>query len=117
MIPISNQLWHSRSSNTNLLNSSHQYLIGHNNYKRKVSASSMESGHMTRGGVEDLVSMQKAKAPFWQHFRFKLDTKREPENISEATCKLCLMKVAASGGNTFNLHTHLQVQHKSEAHL
>lgn len=50
----------------------------------------------------------------WQYFRFKLKTNKEPNNTNEAACKLCLMKVAESECNTCNLHTHLQVYHKSE---
>lgn len=65
--------------------------------------------------VEDLVSKRNAKAPIWKYFGFKPNANREPENVNEATCKLCLMKVAASGGNTSNLHAHLQAHHKNEA--
>ncbi len=56
-----------------------------------------------------------AKAPVWQYFGFKPNANREPENVNEAICKLCLTKVAASGGNTTNLYTHLQAHHKNEA--
>ncbi len=65
--------------------------------------------------TEDLVSKHNAKAPVWQYFGFKPNANREPENVNEAICKLCLMKVAASGGNTTNLYTHLQAHHKNEA--
>ncbi|XDV29576.1 hypothetical protein PO909_032683 [Leuciscus waleckii] len=65
--------------------------------------------------ADDLVSKRNAKAPVWQYFGFKPNAKREPENVNEAICKLCLTKVAASGGNTTNLYTHLQAHHKNEA--
>ena len=58
----------------------------------------------------DLVS--KAKAPIWQHFGFKQNANKEPD---VAICKLRLIMVAVSGGYTSNLHTHLQVHHKSVA--
>lgn len=61
------------------------------------------------------MSKRNAKAPVWQYFGFKPNAKREPENVNEAICKLCLTKVAASGGNTTNLYTHLQAHHKNEA--
>lgn len=65
--------------------------------------------------AEDLMSKRKVKAPLWQYFGFKPCASGEPGNLNEAICKLCLMKVAASGGNTSNLHTHLQGHHKNEA--
>ncbi len=63
--------------------------------------------------ADDLVSKRNAKAPIWQYFGFKPNANSQPENVNEAICKLCLMKVAASGGNTSNLYTHLQVHHKN----
>ncbi len=65
--------------------------------------------------ADDLVSKRNAKAPIWQYFGFKPNANSQPENVNEEICKLCLTKVAASGGNTSNLYTHLQVHHKNEA--
>lgn len=64
--------------------------------------------------AEDLVS--KAKEFISQHFGFKRAANREPDNVNEAFCKLYLMKAAASGGNTSNLHTHT-FKHTARARL
>jgi tRNA (cytidine32/guanosine34-2'-O)-methyltransferase len=50
-------------------------------------------------------------SPVWQYFGFKQDeTDSDPP-----TCKLCLKKVCAAGGNTSNLRRHLQNNHPVES--
>ncbi len=50
-------------------------------------------------------------SPVWQYFGFK-----ENENDNEMpTCKICLKKVRAAGGNTSNLRRHLKDHHPVES--
>jgi hypothetical protein len=52
----------------------------------------------------DLHSKKSLTSPVWQYFRFKTDE----DNNAKPTCKLCLKKVSAAGGNTSNLQRHLR---------
>jgi hypothetical protein len=47
----------------------------------------------------DLRSKKSFTSPIWQYFGFKTD---EDDN-AKPTCKLCVKKVSAAGGNTSNL--------------
>ena len=59
----------------------------------------------------DLRSKKSFTSPVWQYFGFKTD---EDDN-AKPTCKLCLKKVSAAGGNTSNLQRHLRDHHPAKA--
>lgn len=65
--------------------------------------------------AEHLILPKTKTKPIWQHFGFEKDEKGEPKNLDEPTCKHCLKKVPAKGGNTSNLNNHLQKKHAAIA--
>ena len=66
----------------------------------------------TTNETNDLGAKSKLSiSPVWQYFGFKAD---EDENAIP-TCKLCLKKVSAAGGNTSNLHRHHRDHHPAKA--
>lgn len=74
----------------------------------------MATANETNVNAADLRSKSKSSAshsPVWQYFGFKAD---EDDNATP-TCKLCLKKVSAAGGNTSNLHRHLRDHHPAKA--
>ena len=48
----------------------------------------------------------------WKHFSFEKDDSGKLVKGARATCKLCMQKVAHSGGTT-NLKNHLRTKHRS----
>ena len=58
-----------------------------------------------------LVSKTKAKSPVWNYFGFKPGPDGRPEDQSATICRVCKRSVAAKGGNTSNLFSHLKKQH------
>ena len=67
--------------------------------KIKIHAK-MATTSETNVSAADLRSKSKYSAlPVWQYFGFKADE----DDKAEPTCKLCLKKISASGGNTSNL--------------
>ena len=50
-------------------------------------------------------------SPVWQYFGLK----QNETDSDQPTCKLCLKKVCAAGGNTSNLRRHLQNNHPVES--
>ena len=66
----------------------------------------------TNISATDLHSKLKTSAsPVWEYFGFKADE----DDKAKPTCKLCLKKVSASGGNTSNLQRHLRDHHPAKA--
>ncbi len=59
----------------------------------------------------ELVSKAKCKSPAWSYFRFKPGPDGKPDDEATAVCRLCKRSVAAKGGNTSNLFSHLKKQH------
>ncbi len=59
----------------------------------------MATTNKTNVSAADLRTRNSSKLPVWQYFDFKND---EDDNATP-TCKLCLKKVSAAGGNTSNL--------------
>ena len=70
---------------------------------------------MAEGSGDSLVKNKKATSVVWEHFRLKTTTegglKKEEKN--RPVCVHCSKSVAAKGGNTTNLFTHLRDKHPS----
>ena len=62
----------------------------------------------------ELVSKAKARSPVWNYFGFKPGADGKPLDESTAVCRICKRSVAAKGGNTSNLFSHLKKQHPRE---
>ena len=79
----------------------------------KVFTSPIISANMATSNVSaaDLRSKKSFTSPIWQYFGFKTD---EDDNV-KPTCKLCLKKVSAAGGNTSNLQRHFRDHHPANA--
>ena len=59
----------------------------------------------------NIAELRSKKVKRWEYFGFKQD---ENDNVPP-TCKLCLKKVRAAGGNTSNLQRHLRDHHPAES--
>jgi hypothetical protein len=79
----------------------------------KFFTSPIISTNMAKPNVSaaDLRSKKSFTSSIWQYFGFKTD---EDDNV-KPTCKLCLKKVSAAGGNTSNLERHLRDHHPTKA--
>ncbi len=56
-----------------------------------------------------------SQSPIWQFFGFKPDAKGEPEDITQAICKICTKVVPVRESQTTNLFVHLRTHHPAEA--
>ncbi|KAJ8354692.1 hypothetical protein SKAU_G00222590 [Synaphobranchus kaupii] len=65
--------------------------------------------------AESLVSKKGVNSPIWKLFGFIGDENGQPVDKDAPTCKLCMKSVAARGGNTSNLRTHLINNHPLHA--
>lgn len=64
---------------------------------------------------KELVNKKNVASPIWQFFGFKSDAKGEPEDITQAICKLCTEVVLVRESQTTNLFVHLRTHHPAEA--
>ena len=63
---------------------------------------------------EDIVAPSASKAPVWRYFEYVMDLTTGRAAVGKrATCKLCRVRVAHSGGTT-NLKNHLHFHHRPE---
>ncbi|XP_035288184.1 zinc finger BED domain-containing protein 1-like [Anguilla anguilla] len=70
---------------------------------------------MANADSESLVSKKGANSSIWQCFGFVGDENGDPLDTDTPICKLCMKSVAAKGGNTSNLRTHLKNNHPLNA--
>lgn len=64
----------------------------------------------------ELVRKPRAKSSAWNYFGFIPGPgSSKPANSDDAICRLCKRSVAAKGGNTSNLFSHLKKQHPRES--
>ncbi|XP_019715163.1 zinc finger BED domain-containing protein 1-like [Hippocampus comes] len=78
--------------------------------KQATEPFEIEISEVENGNTEELVPKRGALSVVWRYFGFR-KSDFDQKNI---LCKICLSKVAASGGNTSNLLHHLSRRHVSE---
>ena len=61
-----------------------------------------------------LVSKSSSSSPAWIYFGFETDGEGKTKDNDRPTCRLCMKRVLAKGGNTSNLLLHLRVHHPSK---